>query len=595
MTHDDAPGAPDSGSAIDVRGLRVGYRSAGREEAVRGVDLRVEAGETVAIVGESGSGKSSLAAALLGLHQGGATVRAERLRVLGREMREAPERGWRELRRNAVSLVPQDPLVGLNPAMRLGQQVREALQAAPGTTPGADWRRRAVLALRQAGLDDAEGRLHQYPHELSGGQRQRVLIAIALACDPRLVIADEPTSALDVTVQRRILDHLDSLVRERGISLLLITHDLGVAAGRSDRVLVLDHGRVVEQGPTQRVLTEPQSTPARRLLEAAPRFSPSGGLLCGRYRRGLPDLPAKPMSTAPTTTASGGPLVSFSGVGKTYRVPKDGSRSRSGRLRALDGVDLDVPKGQTLGVVGESGSGKSTLLRVALALAEPSEGRVAYDGEDLHRLAPRRLRDLRRRFQLVQQDPYASLDPRYTVARCIVEPLQAARTGSRTEQRERVGRLMELVELPKSFLDRLPRELSGGQRQRVAIARALAAEPETVYLDEPVSALDVTVQKQLLDTLVAIQRELGVTYVLVSHDLSVIARVAHRVAVMRHGRVLEEGPTPEVLGNPRDTYTRELIDAVPRHVVPGPQEATGAAARTADRAAPRSGAKPSTP
>lgn len=544
---------------VEVQGLKVSYRRHGRvQQAVRDVDLRLHAGEILALVGESGSGKSSLASALLGLHDRTTTVEADMLRLIGADMRSATERSWRELRRRVISLVPQDPLVSLNPTMRIGQQVREGLQLAAAhgeiepTT--ASLNEQAVQALQDAGLDAPEQQLHQYPHELSGGQRQRALIAIALACRPQVIVADEPTSALDVTVQRRILDHLEQLVQHHGISLILITHDLAIAAERSHQMLVLEAGRVAEQGATHQLLTAPQSDATRQLLAAAPRMSATGELEWGRYRDKVAELPA------PTAA----PQARLDSVRKVYHARSSDAVRETKTIRALDDVTLQIPRGQTLGIVGESGSGKSTLLRVALALTQPTSGAVEYEGQRLQSLSPGQLRRLRRHFQLVQQDPYASLDPRYTVGRCIAEPLDAFRIGTRKQRRARVQELLELVELPAEFADRLPRQLSGGQRQRVAIARALASEPQTIYFDEPVSALDVTVQSLLLDRLIEIQRRLHITYVFVSHDFGVIARIAHRIVVMRAGKIVEEGTTPQVLGAPSSTYTQELIASVPR-------------------------------
>lgn len=562
MTHETQRGLSAS-PVIDVRGLSVRYRQQGRaREAVRGVDFQLHAGEILAIVGESGSGKSSLASALLGLHAPNTEVHADTLRLMDVDVRHASQRRWRELRRQVISLVPQDPLVSLNPAMRIGQQVREALRLAAVQDHGTDnssadgtvdQEHRVIQALQDAGLDSAEQRMHQYPHELSGGQRQRALIAIALACQPQVIIADEPTSALDVTVQRRILDHLELLVREQGISLILITHDLAVAAERSQRMLVLDDGRVAEQGTTQQLLTAATSPATQQLLAASPVMSAVGELEWGRYQDRKPDLPAE----------SGPPLIALKRVSKVYRSRSNGTTAAD-TVHALDDVTLDIGRGQTLGIVGESGSGKSTLLRIALSLTTPTTGGVVYDGQHLQDMPARQLRQARRKFQLVQQDPYASLDPRYTVGRSIAEPLDAFRIGSREQRRVGVRELLELVQLPVEFAERLPRQLSGGQRQRVAIARALASEPETIYLDEPVSALDVTVQSRLLDNLIDIQRRLQITYVFVSHDFTVIARIAHRIAVMQAGKLVEEGTTPQVLGSPRTAYTRELIDSVPR-------------------------------
>lgn len=551
---------PSTAPVVDVRGLRVTYRQhGGALEAVRGVDFQLRAGEILSIVGESGSGKSSIASALLGLHTGNTTVQADSLRLMDTDVAHASQRRWQRLRRSVISLVPQDPLVSLNPAMRIGQQVREALRFAAVSNDGTDnpgqpnVTQRIIQTLQDAGLDSAEQRMHQYPHELSGGQRQRALIAMALACQPQVVIADEPTSALDVTVQRRILDHLELLVREHGISLILITHDLAVAAERSQRMLVLDNGCVAEQGATQQLLSAPQASATQQLLAAAPVLSTQGELEWGRYQDSTPDSPAEP----------GPAVMTFDRVSKVYQ-PRGSDATVGDPIRALDDVTLNIGRGQTLGIVGESGSGKTTLLRTALALTKPTSGRVCYAGKNLQDMTPRQLREARRNFQFVQQDPYASLDPRYTVGRSIAEPLVAFRIGNRTQRRARVRELLELVQLPAECAQRLPRQLSGGQRQRVAIARALASEPETMYLDEPVSALDVTVQDQLLDSLIEIQQRLQITYVFVSHDFTVIARIAHRIAVMQDGKIVEEGPTPQILGSPRTAYTKALLNAVPR-------------------------------
>ena len=388
------------------------------------------------------------------------------------------------------------------------------------------------------GLDNPALRAAQYPHELSGGMRQRVLIAIALAGEPKLIIADEPTSALDVTVQKRILDHLEQLVKARGIALVIITHDLGVAADRADRVLVMKNGEVVETGPARQVLSAPEHTYTRALLAAAPAF--------GETHRPLP-----------VKTGGARPLLSFDNVGKTFRLPN------GERFQALQGLSLDVYPGQTLAIVGESGSGKSTSLRIALGLEQPGTGRVHFDGQDIGGLSWKQFRPLRQRMQLVQQNPFAALDPRFSIYQSVIEPLVSFGLLKGRELEQAARQLMDQVQLPASYLDRLPRELSGGQRQRVAIARALALKPDLLLLDEPVSALDVSVQAQILDLLRELQAELGVAYVLVSHDLAVVASLAHEVVVLRQGQVVEQGAADEVLERPRAGYTRELLAAVP--------------------------------
>lgn len=528
---------------IAVRDLSVSYHAGGHTtQAVKHLSFSMAQGETVAIVGESGSGKSTLANALLGLLPGTARVDGGQLWVDGIDVAHASERQKRHLRGRTLGLVPQDPMVSLNPTLRVGQQIGEALALAHGRryrSLDAD-----VLALLgQVGLDQPALRARQYPHELSGGMRQRVLIAIALAGNPRLIIADEPTSALDVTVQRKILDHLQRLVAERGISLLIITHDLGVATDRADRLLVMKQGELVEQGPPRLVVQAPQHPYTRDLLAAAPAFT---------HRR-------RPGPLTPGTQ----PILSLEGIDKTFELPK--TKGQDNRFVALQGLSLRVHPGQTLAIVGESGSGKSTTLRIALGLEAPSQGRILFDQVDVTGLGWRAFRPLRRRMQLVQQNPFAALDPRFTVFDSIVEPLVSfgLLKGPALEQAAR--ELIERVHLPASYLDRLPRELSGGQRQRVAIARALALQPELLLLDEPVSALDVSVQAQILALLDELQRELGIAYVLVSHDLAVVASMADHVLVLRQGQVVEQGTVDAVFDRPTSDYTRELIAAIPGH------------------------------
>jgi peptide/nickel transport system ATP-binding protein len=401
--------------------------------------------------------------------------------------------------------------------------------------------------LEQAGVDEPVLRARQYPHQLSGGLRQRVLIAIALAGRPRLIIADEPTSALDVTVQRRILDHLESLVRDTGTALLIITHDLAVAADRSDRVVVLRDGRIVEQGVPREILVDPAEDYTRRLIAAAPGLA-HGGRIVPRF------------VAAKSETPDPDPVLRLESVRRTYPLPRG---SGDGVLVAVDDVSLELARGRTHALVGESGSGKTTTLRLALGLEPPTSGRVMLGGTDLSGKGRRATRPLRRAVQLVHQNPFASLDPRFTVGESIAEPLVSFRVGDRRSRAARTRELLDQVALPAAYADRLPSELSGGQRQRVAIARALALEPRAVLLDEPVSALDVSVQDQILTLLLGLQEGLGLSYLFVSHDLAVVAQVSHTVSVLRRGVVVEEGPVPEVFGAPRSEHTRELIAAIP--------------------------------
>ena len=527
---------------VDVRQLSVSYRTNGQvNHAVRALSFAIARGETVAIVGESGSGKSTLANAILGLLPDTAQISAGQLWVDGNDLTHANERRKRALRGRTVGLVPQDPMVSLNPTLRIGQQIAEALILAKGKRyPAVD--ADIVELLQQVGIDKPVLRARQYPHELSGGMRQRVLIAIALAGNPRLIIADEPTSALDVTVQRKILDHLQRLVSERGISLLIITHDLGVATDRADRILVMQHGELVEQGPPRQILTAPQHDYTRALVAAAPAFA----------KRREPLIRIDPMEE---------PILSLKNVGKTFALPK--VKGEDNTFVALENLNFEVYPGQTLAIVGESGSGKSTALRIALGLEKPTQGQVWFEQQDVTHLSWRDFRPLRQRLQLVQQNPFAALDPRFTVFESIVEPLVSFGLLKGPALEHAARELISRVHLPVSFLDRLPRELSGGQCQRVAIARALALKPDLLLLDEPVSALDVSVQAHILDLLEELQRDMGIAYVLVSHDLSVVANFAHEVLVLRNGKVVEQGTVERIFNHPASDYSRELIAAIP--------------------------------
>ena len=542
-------------SVLDVQGLRVSYESrAGRREVVHGVDVSVGEGEVVALVGESGSGKSTSAHALIGLLPEGGRVDGGSVAIGGVDITGWSQKRLRSVRGAQVGLVPQDPASSLDPVRPIGVQVGEILRL-HGTRDAAVRRARVLELLDRVGLDDPALRARQYPHELSGGMRQRVLIATAIALRPRLIIADEPTSALDVTVQRRILDLIDDLRREEGTSVLLVTHDLGVAADRAQRIVVLNQGRVVEQGPSSGILSSPSDPYTRQLLADAP------ALATEVFRR-----PAPPLFLRDAGAAAGENPYAIAAVGLVKEFAVQG-RGREA-FRAVDDVSFRVRRGTTHALVGESGSGKTTTARLVTRFLEPDAGRIELPGSsgelaDIAGLRGEALRRLRQRIQLVYQNPFSSLDPRQSVAQIVAEPLHNFRAGSRTARTARTAELIDRVALPADVLDRSPRELSGGQRQRVAIARALAIRPDVVILDEAVSALDVTVQARILELLESLQQELGLTYLFISHDLAVVRRISHSVSVMRRGRVVEAGSTEDIFTAPTDEYTRELLAAVP--------------------------------
>ncbi len=531
------------GAKLRIRGLSVAYRTAGRDvTAVDRVDLDLAAGQTVAVVGASGSGKSTLAACVNRLLADNGRITHGSVHLDDLDLTAATEKAMRQVRGARIGMVPQDPMSNLDPVATIGSQITEALEV-HGRARGEQARQEAVALLRRAGISDAASRFRQYPHEFSGGMRQRVLIAMALACRPDVLVADEPTSALDVTVQRLVLDQMAELTRTMGTSVLLITHDLALAAERADRIVVMHEGRVVESGASHAIIADPRHPYTRRLLAAVP----------GMARPKL--TPA--VRSAPQNEPA--PLLELCDISKHYQL-----RGRREPLRAVDGVSLKVLPGRTVSLVGESGSGKSTTARIALRLEDCDAGAAYFGDTDITRVHGRRLLPFRRAVQPVFQNPYASLDPRHTIARIVAEPLRVHGIGdSRADHRATVGRLLDQVALPAACADRYPHELSGGQRQRVAIARALALAPRLIIMDEAVSALDVLVQDQILDLMVELQRELELGYLFISHDLDVVRLVSHHVLVMREGRVVEEGTPEAIFDRPSHPYTRELIDASP--------------------------------
>ena len=583
----------ESDPLLEPRDLEVAFRSStGLVPAVRKANLTLYPGQSVAIVGESGSGKSTLAHAVIGLLPGTGRVTGGTIRFEGRDITHLGTQELTALRGSSIGLVPQDPMSNLNPVWSIGFQVKEALRAnglagvaddrlahlmaehaghaghtghadraqkaAPSAGGRIDVDEQVALLLEQAGLPEASRRAKQYPHEFSGGMRQRALIAIGLAARPDLLIADEPTSALDVTVQRRILDHLQTLVRELGTAMLFITHDLGLAAERAEHIVVMHRGRVVESGPSLEVLQDPRHPYTQRLVKAAPSLA--SRRIESAHARGIQVTDDELLGASLGSSATE-EILRVEHLTKVFEVR--GAKGKDKTLTAVDDVSFGIRKGTTTALVGESGSGKSTVANIILNLIDPTSGKVFHDGVDLSTLGPKELFALRRIMQPVFQNPYGSLDPMYSIFRVVEEPLRVHGIGTAKEREARVAELLDMVSLPRSVMRRYPHELSGGQRQRVAIARALALKPQIVVLDEAVSALDVLVQAQILRLLSDLQSELELTYLFITHDLAVVRQIADDVVVMEHGSIVESGAADELFANPRQDYTRELIRAVP--------------------------------
>ena len=617
----------DANPLLKITDLEVTFTtSTGVVPAVRGANLTIYPGQTVAIVGESGSGKSTTAAAVIGLLPGTGKVTGGSIEFDGKELTKMSSKEWIELRGSGIGLVPQDPMSNLNPVLRIGTQVKEALLA-NNIVPRSEAGERVTELLEQAGLPDGERRAKQYPHEFSGGMRQRVLIAIGLASRPKLLIADEPTSALDVTVQRRILDHLETLTKEMGTAVLFITHDLGLAAERAEQLVVMHRGRIVESGPALEILQHPQHPYTKRLVSAAPSLA--SARIESAHARGITHTEEE--FTGSAKNASSEEMIRVEHLTKEFHIR--GAKGEASKLLAVDDVSFTLRRGKTLAVVGESGSGKSTAANMILHLLEPTSGKIFFDGEDTSEYSEAQLFALRRRLQAVFQNPYGSLDPMYSIYRIIEEPLRIHKYGTKAYaaqeverakatgrdpepwavaaleghsesdkklreeyaqqeverakaagrepepwavaaleghsesdkklREERVAELLDLVALPRSAMRRYPNELSGGQRQRVAVARALALNPEVIVLDEAVSALDVLVQNQILHLLNDLQAELGLSYLFITHDLAVVRQIADDVVVMEKGRLVEANTTDALFNHPVQDYTRELIEAVP--------------------------------
>ena len=544
--------------ALVVEDLTTSFKTPeGWKAVIRNISLHVDAGETVAIVGESGSGKSVTALSTMRLLPAGRSRVEGRILLDGRDLLKASEREMRSVRGGSIGMIFQEPMTSLNPVFTIGNQIAEALVLHRGMS----WKEAEAETLRlmdRVRIPAAKSRLHEYPHKFSGGMRQRVMIAMALACRPKLLIADEPTTALDVTIQAEILHLLRELQREENMGVLFITHDMGVVAEIADRTMVMFRGDMIETGPTSEIFESPKAVYTKSLLASIPRLGTMGAAAAPKR---FPEV-----DPATGEAADGGemkpvaqtvePILKVDNLAMRFDLP-------NGRVHAVEDVSFDLRPGETLSLVGESGCGKSTTGRAIIRLLTPTAGSIMIDGQDVTKADSRALRDMRRTSQMIFQDPFASLNPRITVGSAIAEPILAHGLMGRRDAKARVTELLEQVGLSANMADRHPHEFSGGQRQRISIARALALEPKFIVADEAVSALDVSVKAQVSNLLLDLQQEHGLAYLFISHDMAVVERMSHRVAVMFLGEIVEIGPRVAIFDNPQHPYTQRLISAVP--------------------------------
>ncbi len=557
-------------SILSVSNLSTSFRVEGQwREVVKGISFDIKPKETVAVVGESGSGKSVTALSIMRLTPPGSSKIEGSVKLAGKELLTLPDAEMRHIRGNEIAMIFQEPMTSLNPVLTIGFQIAEALILHRGLSR-SQAEAETIRLLEKVRIPAAKSRFHEYPHRFSGGMRQRVMIAMALACKPKLLIADEPTTALDVTIQAQILELIKTLQDEEGMSVLFITHDMGVVAEIADRTVVMYNGQAVETGATEDIFNRPNHPYTRSLLSAVPKL----GSMEGHKRpmrfpvvdrtTGLSDVPTE---TSDTVAANERPVLEVSGLTTRFEIRSGLLGGVKGRVHAVENVSFSLQSGETLALVGESGCGKSTTGRSVMRLIEPLSGSVLLDGEDVLKLDQRTLRDRRKRMQMIFQDPFASLNPRMNVGAAIAEPLIINNLANRSQARDKVAELLRRVGLQPDMASRFPHEFSGGQRQRICIARALAVEPRLIVADESVSALDVSVKAQVINLMLELQERMKLAYLFISHDMAVVERVSHRVAVMYLGEIVEIGPREAVFGNPQHPYTKRLLAAVP---VPDP-------------------------
>ena len=551
---------------LSVSNLTTSFRVDGQwKPVVRNLSFDIASNETLAVVGESGSGKSVTALSIMRLVPPASSRITGSIRLGGQELLTLPEQEMRHIRGNEIAMIFQEPMTSLNPVLTIGFQIAEALILHRGLSR-AQAEAETVRLLEKVRIPAAKSRFHDYPHRFSGGMRQRVMIAMALACKPKLLIADEPTTALDVTIQAQILELIKTLQDEEDMSVLFITHDMGVVAEIADRTVVMYNGDQIEAGATDDIFIRPQRPYTKSLLAAVPKL----GSMKARPRpmrfpvvnrdTGESDVPSE---VPDTVDAAGRPVLEVSGLTTRFDIRSGLLSSVQGRVHAVENVSFSVMAGETLALVGESGCGKSTTGRSVLRLLQPLAGSVLLDGVDVLRLNQSGLREQRKHMQMIFQDPFASLNPRMNVGAAIAEPLLINRLASRAQARDKVAELLQLVGLTPDMADRFPHEFSGGQRQRICIARALAVEPRLIVADEAVSALDVSVKAQVVNLMLDLQARLGLAYLFISHDMAVVERVSHRVAVMYLGEIVEIGPREAIFENPQHPYTKRLLAAVP--------------------------------